>query len=283
MTLYATLADVKAELRAQSTVDDKEVLRAIRQVSRRIDRKFRSNVPLFAPVIETRSIPLDGLNINSFNKSLLLNTPLLSLTGVGIGSSTLTVGTNVQTYPATLAPWYGLQLIGSSWYSWYDYCSDSPSRYATVSGIWGYNANYAQAWLSVDALEADINTTVTTFTVADVDGDTPYGDTPRISPGNLVQIDSEWMDVIATDVDTNIVTVVRGVNGSAAAAHTADAVVKTYQVEDAIRRAVIRQTAFQYARQGAFDTVRIGDFSTVSFPKDLLDEVNGLLALFANM
>lgn len=292
MTMYCTLADVRAEMLAESTVDDDKVVRLIRQVSRRIDRKFQSNVPLFAPYIEARDIPLNGYNINSGNRTLTMRTaqggvsPLLSLTSVNTDGTALVIGTNVRTFPAGLAPYYQLQLLGSTWNSWYStYCSDAwNSPYTTIAGVWGYNADYAHAWLEVDTLTAAITTTTgTTFTVFDVDGDNPYDESPRISVGNLVQIDSEWMDVVAVDDVNSLVTVVRGVNGSTAATHAIDAPVSVYLVDENIRRAVTRQTAFLYARQGAFDTVRVGDFSTVVFPSDMLTEVNALLSLFANM
>jgi hypothetical protein len=293
MSLYATLDDVKAEMLAENTVDDDKIMRGIRQVSRRIDRLFQSRVALFVPYIETRQIALAGANVSSWNRSLFLRTyqggisPLLSLTGAAVNSNTLVVGSTVQVYPASGSPYYQIQLLGDAYASWYTYatCSDAWGvQNAAITGVWGYNADYANAWLAVDTLAAAIiTTTATTLTVANVDGDNPYGESPRISAGNVIQIDSEWMDVIATDIITNTVTVIRGVNGSTAATHLISAPVAVYQVDEAIRRAVVRQVAFQYARQGAFDTVRISDFSTVTFPKDILDEVNNLLGLFANM
>jgi hypothetical protein len=293
MSLYATLADVKGELLAENTTDDKDVMRLIRQFSRRIDTMFMSNVALFAPFIATRKVGLGWHNINSGDRSLFLRTlkgvitPLLTLTGAAFGGNSLVVGTTVQAYPDSDSPYFQIQLIGDAWSSWYSaYCSGVwGTQNATVTGVWGYNADYANAWLAVDAVTttAITTTTATTFTVADVDGDNPLGESPRISAGNIIQIGTEWMDVIATNITTNTVTVRRGVNGSTAATHAIADVVSVYLVDENIRRAVTRQVAFLYARKGAFDTVRISDFSTVTFPKDILDEVNNLLGLFANM
>lgn len=287
MSLYATLDEVKVELLAESTTDDDKILRGIRQVSRRIDGMFLAKRPLFVPMIQTRRVALDGLSVNSMDGTLLLRWPLLSLTGASINSQTLTVGTNVQAYPIDEIPYPQLQLMGDCWASWYAaYCSGARgAQYAAVTGIWGYNADYANAWLAVDVVTttAITTTTATTFTVADVDGVNLLGDAPRISAGNVIQIDSEWMDVAATDALTNTVTVRRGVNGSTAALHAIGAVVSVYSVDESIKRAVVRQVSFQYSRRGAFDTVRYGDISTVAFPKDILDEVYGLLRQFANM
>lgn len=285
MSVYATLDEVKDELLAEGTADDDKILRGIRQVSHRIDTLFRATVPLFVPSLQARRVALSGTAINSVDGTLLLGMPLLSLTGVGINSQALTVGTNVQAYPVNSSPSFQLQLMGDAWYSWYTaYCSDVRGpQSATITGIWGYHADYANAWLTVDALEANIDASVTSLTVADVGGTNPLGDAPRLSAGNVIQIETEWMDVTATDDATNSVTVRRGVNGSTAAAHTAGTAVQVFQVDESIKRAVVRQTAFQYARRGAFDTVRYGDISTVAFPKDMLEEVYGLLRAFANM
>lgn len=286
-SLYCTLHDVRSELNAESTVDDDDVMRLIRQVCRRIDRLFMSKVALFVPYLQARRVPLSGSNINSIDSTLMIGSPLLSLTGVSANGQTLTIGTNVQAYPVDSIPYYQLQLLGDAWWSWYRvYCSDVRGvQYASITGIWGFNTDYANAWLVVDAVTttAITTTTATTFTVADVDGDNPLGEAPRISAGNVIQIDSEWMDVIGTDDVTNTVTVVRGVNGSTAATHAIGAEVSVYLVEEPIRRACTRQAAYMYARKGSYDTTRISDFSTITFPKDMLDEVNELLELYSNM
>lgn len=291
MSLYATLDDVKQEMLAEETIDDGKIMRGIRQISRRIDAKFKQ-YNLFVPTLEARVIPLSPLSINSWDRSLALRTaqggasPLLSLSGATINGTALTPGTNVQAFPSGIAPYYQLQLMGDTWTSWYSVvCADTWGvQNASITGVWGYNSDYAHAWLDVDALEAAITTaTATTFTVGNLGGANPYGESPRISAGHVIQIDSEWMDVIAADAVTSTVTVVRGVNGSTAATHLSGATVSVYLVDESIRRAVTRQTAFQYARRGAYETVRVGDFQTIMFPPDILQEFNDLLSLFANL
>lgn len=286
---YATLADVKLELNATNTTDDAYVKRGIRQVSQRLDREFLSAIPFFAPYTQTRPIPLIGMNINSTSRTLTLGGPLLSLTGVSVGGQALTVGTNVQGYPSGLSPFFQLQLMGTGFYSWYaPFCTDPLTwgpQMANIAGIWGFNADYANAWMSVDAITTvgGINASATTFTVADVDGANAYGDTPRLSYGALIKVDDEWMDVVNTDTATNTVTVIRGVNGSTAASHAQGAAVSVYQVDDAVKRIVQRQVSFQYARKGAFDSARYDGFQTIQFPPDLLAEVHGLMDLYANL
>lgn len=288
MTLYATLDDVKNEMLADSTLHDAEIMRGLRQVSRRVDGIFK-RPNLFAPVIEARDIALSASGINSADRTLMLRpnqgglSPLLSLTGTTLNGSALVVGTTVQAYPVATAPYYQLQLLGDCWSSWYaSYCSGrSPN--ALVTGIWGYHPDYAHAWTAVDELGADLTDSAVVLTVTDVDGETSYGETPRISPGHLLRIDDEWMDVIATVEATNIVAVVRGVNGTTAAAHESGAVVSVWQVDDDVRRAVTRQVAFQYARKGAYETRKVQEFTAIDYVPDLLQEFRNLLNQFANL
>lgn len=293
-SLYATLADVRGELLAENTVDDGKVMRLIRQFSSRIDRLFKQrNASLFVPTIETRTIDISPDSVNSYLGTLFLRTPqngispLLELLGVAINTNTLVVGTNVQVYPTPIAPYYQIQLMGAGCNTWYSYATCANQRgapYAGVNGIWGYNANYAEAWLAVDTLTAAIiDTTTTTFMVSDVEGDNPLGEAPRISAGNVIQIDTEWMNVVATDATMNTVTVTRGVNGSTAATHLIDTPVSVWQTDESIRRAVTRQVSFLYSRQGAYDNMRIDGIGVVQYPPDMLQEVNDLLGLFYNM
>lgn len=286
-SVYASLADVKAENNADETianaVEDRKLMRYLRTASRRFDERLKSNVPVFVPYKGTRSVLLDPRQINSVDRTILLPVPFLSVSAVAIGSRTLTVGTNVQSFPTGVSPFAALQLIGCDTCSWYDYCADSPSTYATITGVWGYHLNYAQAWLSVDALTANIDADDKTLTVVDVDGENDLGEVPRLSAGQVIQIGDEWMDVVSTDTGTNTLKVVRSVNGSTAAAHNAGATVSVFQVDDNVRRAITRQAAFLYARKGAYETRRMDGIATIEYPADLLLETNAILAMYANM
>jgi hypothetical protein len=301
MSLYASLDDVRNELNAENTVDDAIVMGYIRSFSRRIDRLFmQRGSNFFVPQIATRSIFLDGLNINSWNRTLTLRTPdgvvspILDMTSASINGQALVIGTNVQLFPTEPSPYTALQLLGDTFFSWYSYCSDAwGSRYAAVTGVWGYNADYTNAWVKVTTLAEAINDSVKTFDVTDLGGGDEQTDEDgipiTISAGSLIQIDSEWMNVVSTTtttvmaVTTYTVTVKRGVNGSTAAAHLDDAPIAVYMVDNSIRRAVTRQAALMYARKGAFEVVTINDFNTTQYPSDLLREVNEILELFANL
>jgi len=295
VTLYASLSEAIAETSSgvvSTTLDSDRLLRNLRTVSRRIDRMFGSKRPVFAPYLETRKRTVRGDNVNTFDNTFTFPWSLLSLSSVTLGTTALTIGTQVEAYSEDgLTPYTQLRLLdwGLSWYQ-NGGCSDptnTPLRVA-ITGYWGVHRDYANAFLSVDALAAGINAAVTSFTVADVDGDDPYGFSPRISAGQLVQIpnetggESELMEVTATNTASNVVSNLRSANGTTAATHANAAAVKVFQVEEPIRRVTARQAGLLYARRGAWTTVEVQGMGTeIRYPTDLLQELRATLGDYA--
>lgn len=278
---YATLAEAKQELKAgtaSNTVEDAKLYTHIRTVSARLDLEFSQRRPFFAPYIESRQVRITPANINSYDNVLYINQNLLALTSVTVNGTALTVGTTVEAWPTLASPFRALRLMDVT-NDWYNYCSSTYAPlFATINGVWGFHRDYPNAWLSVDTLAAAIvSASATTFTVADVDGSDPYGRTPRISAGNWLKIDDEYLEVVSTDTATNTVTVRRGVNGSTAATHAISSAVSVWQVEEPVKRANARQAAFLYARQGAFESSVITDIGTLNYPSDWLGEVKRII------
>lgn len=282
MTLYATLADAKAEMQASTTLDDAKLLNNLRVVSRRIDRLFQSRRPYFAPWIESREIRLLPNRVNSWERTFKLDKPLLALTGVTVGTEALTLSTQVKAWLPLDTPIRKLILVdgGDTWYSYSD-DNEDPLR-VIVAGTWGYNRDWANAWLSVTTLGAAISSaSATSITVTDVDGTDAYGRSPWISAGALLKIDDEYLEVTATNTSTNAATVRRGVNGSTAATHTNGTAVAVYQVEEDIRQVVARQAGAMYARRGAFVQTEITGIGVNTYPPDLLSELRWTIAEYA--
>lgn len=280
MGFYTSIARAKSELRATTNVDDSILRKYIEDVSNRIDwiMGFRTNGgsrPAFLPYTESRQFPITAKTVSTPQNTLQFPDPLLAVTSVSIeGSSVLA---NVQMYPSNQTPCHVLRMTNGDF--WGNYCVDNfstPAR-VTITGVWGYNTDYSQAWASVDTLQAGINASVTALTVADVDGADLDGFTPRISAGNYLKIDSEVMQVNATDTVTNIVTVRRGVLGTTASIHSNGASVATYQVDGVIERITARQAGLLYARRGAFTSETTPEGGVVSFPADLQYELTNVL------
>lgn len=290
MTLYATLAEVKREMKSERTIADNQVLAGIRQVSRRIDRMFyKRPAPFFAPYIETRAnYRLTASRVNSVDGTFIFDEPLLSLTGVVIGTNTLVVGTDVQAFASEYAPYDTLQLTDRCCNGWFRYASCSGCfglQYVSISGTWGYNVDWSHAWLNtlqtitnVGGIDSDD----TSFTVTDVDAANANGITPALSAGNMIQIDTEWMEVTATDTATNTATVKRAVNGSTAAVHAQGTAIYAYQLEEGVKRATVRQVALQYAKIGGYPNQDVPDLANVELPPDVVGEFYEVLSLYAN-
>ena len=56
----------------------------------------------------------------------------------------------------------------------------------------------------------------------------PRGFSPRFQVGHLLRIEDEYLRVTAVDRKTNTLTVLRGVQGTAAAAHAPGKTIETY-------------------------------------------------------
>lgn len=286
MIFYCTLAEAKAELNANQAIHDDELLRLINTVSRRIDLIIsgRSTRPFFGPYIEARKFLIDSRHVNSASGTFLLRgaPPLLAFTAVTSDGTAVT--STVEGYPQGVPYYNELRLTsaasGCSWWSYLDGCDPA---YVEVTGTWGFHSDYANAWLSVDALTADISVSATKITVANVDGDDVWGFSDRISAGSLLKIGSEFLFVKSVNSDENSASVRRGVLGSTAAIQASGSTVYVWQTEEPIRRITARQAAAMYARKGAFQASQFDGVSTVTYPQDLLAELVNVLQEYVNL
>lgn len=283
MTAYCTLARAKTELRADTTTSDDVLMRAVFDVSARIDGIFSSRRPYFAPHVETKTFVIGEHMTDSGVNTLRLPAPLLSLTSITLNAQALSTSGDVEAYPAANYPVWELRLkdTAATWHTRV-YSTSYPRPIVSITGIWGYHEAYTEAWLAVDALAAAITTTsATSLTVADVDGDDPYGFAPRISRGALLKIDDEYLEVTDTNTGTNTVTVRRGANGSTAATHLISAPVSIWQPEENVARITARQAGLLYARRGSYEASVFNEAGvTITYPQDLLTELRGALQTY---
>lgn len=258
-----------------------KLMNNLRITSRRVDKVFHSDRPVFAPYIETRKFALDGYSVNSRMGTFQFPGYLLALNGdVSING---TVISSLELYPdSSMPPFSQLRLTGdcASWYAQVCSTSNAPQQ-VSINGIWGFHSDYAHAWLAVDALAADITSGATTLTVADAGGADVYGNTPRLSVGQLLKIDDEYLEVTAVNTSTNVVTVIRAAHGSTAAAHTSGKVVSVWQVEEPVQWAVARQANLMYARFGAYSVTEVRDVTEIRYPADWLNEVYAIMNHYA--
>lgn len=270
MTYYATLADARREARAVATTDDDQLLGYLRTVSQRVDRALGHNY--FEPHIRQQYYGLTADRIDSARRLFTFPDPLLVLSAVQANGAALTLTTEVEVWPPVGVPVYQLRLVSTAGYWQTVNCPvDWPD--VRITGTWGMHPAYSEAWYNADALAGAINASVTSLTVADVDGAGRDGETPRISAGNLLRIDSEFLRVTATNTTANTATVQRGVNGSTKASHDPAATVEVYYPPDDIRQVVARQAALLYSRRGSFEQTQIFGAGVTTYPPDLLPEL----------
>lgn len=280
---YATLDDVKAELKATTTnvANERYILQSLRQISRRIHNIAGFD---FEPYFETRHFSSNASTINSGLGLFTLNDYLLELDSLTSDGVAKTLDTDFYAYPRnTIGPIRSLRIADTCSDVWYP-CGDSIFDTIVISGWWGYKERYAtEGWLLSNETVpvGGISASATTFTATDVDGEDTFGYIPRISPGNLLRIDDEMTLVTATNTSTSLVTIQRGARGTTAAAHSAATTIKVWNVEEPIRRAATRAAAYNYARKGAFETAQITDLGTVTYPADFPAEVRAALQAYA--
>jgi hypothetical protein len=150
---------------------------------------------------------------------LLLRDDLLQLDTLtnSDGSSIDTI--DVITLPeSTLdGPISVLRLVEGQMFIW----EESPLRAVSVSGIWGWHDRWSRAWRgSGDTVQNNpLSSSATTITVSDADGADGHNQSPRFQVGQLIRIEDEYLRVLGVNTGTNVLTVLRGQNGTTAAAH----------------------------------------------------------------
>lgn len=296
MNRYATLAQARTEIK-ETGVDasqDAVIEQALYFVSNRIELLTGYK---FAPYIATYNYDSIGDGIDDFYNTIDMKYPLLDPTNVqynAIPPSTndvvLVEGTDYVTRPLNETPFWQLRRLNLiSWSQGYFYGSPFLGIYGFVdrigvTGIWGYRTNYPdEAYLlAVDSVQdvLGISSSTTSVTVADADGSNVYGYVPRFSPGNIIRIDDEWMEVIATNTTTNVLTVRRGINGSTAASHTLGTAIDVWVPEPDITRAALRWVGYIYKRRGFYEALKIEGAANVVFPEDAPAEVLNILARY---
>ncbi|MEP7284319.1 MAG: hypothetical protein ABI947_00965 [Chloroflexota bacterium] len=240
---YATLAQLRARntVAAADTTDDARMLAKLRAATTALEERTART---FQPLVEARKFDYhDTQRVMFRSQDLLTLTSLVDGYGLTIDpAAIIKLGGANDTY----GPYYGLELDPAKAYMGY---LTTRRRAITISGVWGWHDDYGNAWhTSADSVQdgAGINASVTTITVTSSTGADSWGQTPRFSAGQLIQIDSEWLHITATTAST--LTVVRGVNGTIAATHALNAPISVYEPARIITEVTLRWAAFLMAQ-----------------------------------
>lgn len=285
--MLATLIQVRRESKVDpdTKVDqalDNYLLAAMRHIDARIQEIQEQD---YEPRRKTKRFDALGFHITDDNRSLNLgNNPLLEVVSIVNGlNQTLTAydrPTNIGDYflPGNNSPYLDIQLSRSSNKSWSSFNNEWVEAIG-ITGIWGYRSRYEEAWVSANDVVQDnpLTSGATSLTVADADGADVFGVTPRFSIGQLLRIESEYLEVTGVNTTTNVLTVRRGVRGTTAVAHVQSTPISLWTPEPAINRAALKWAGYLYFRRGAYEQVKVEGDTRTEFPPDAPEEVQNIL------
>jgi hypothetical protein len=259
MNLYVTPDEIKSAapdlIRSTTTKYDDPLYRRCVSVSRAIDRRCKRH---FYPRAETRYYAGSG-------NGILWVDDLVSVSSVAIstdGGKTYTTLAADDYYGAVSenfnSPCSYNMLILSQDGSWMGF--PRGMRSVRIRGEWGYTDDRAACWEgSAIHLEAGMTAEATTLTIEDGIAQDLYGLGTFLQLGRLIRIGAEMLFVQAVTInqdEDDVVTVVRGQNGSEAAAHEADEEIflwrPPFDISQAAMISAVRDLA--RAQQGYVDT-----------------------------
>ena len=186
--------------------------------------------------METRyhDTPAEGLD-------LWVDDDLLEVISITNGDDTTVSDSDYNLVPKNDSPHYAIKIIQSSNLYWTLDSAGNSEAVIDVEAIWGYHTNYSQrAWITGSTISDDSDVGVADTTIKSASG-------TLFDPGQIVRIDDEIIRVTA--VSTATLTVVRGENGSTAAAHDDGTTVYIWSLHPPVRTACRSIVVNEYKRR----------------------------------
>lgn len=252
MYTLSTLDQLRTRLGLASTdtADDTRLMNALQAAAAQIERETGR-----------RFCPRQKAIQHNYTSSLelLLDDDLLELTSLtnGDGSS---INLNDAIPAPDESPFSFIRLTGGSAFTW----NTSPLQAITVNGIWGWHDRPAEMWrVTGDTVQNNpLNSSTTSLTVTDADGADSEGSFPRFQVGQLLKIENEFLRVTAVNTLSNVLTVLRGVNGTTATSHALNTPIYAYQPPAELNALALRWASWLYkeadsaAFEAALDTLQ---------------------------
>lgn len=274
--IKATIPDM---IQAATTTYDDPLLRYCNDVSRFIDRWCKRK---FFPVSEVRYFDRTGPIITRVDD-------VLSISALEYSED------DAQTY-AALAESGNWLLMRAEMHQnpgSYDQIKIDPNgttlgtwpadlKALKATGIWAYADDRSDCWESSGDTVQDnpMDNSQVTLTVSDASGITAFGTAPRFGPGTLIRVESEYMEVTAEASD--VLTVIRGRNGSSAASHVQTTPIDIWRAPEPVRNAAAIMAVRRHMRasQGFADSRADSEIGSLFFLKKIDPEAQELLASY---
>lgn len=280
---YASIAEVKAGMpdgiRTATTKYDALILRLASEVSRAIDTWCNRQ---FYPSLAT-------LYFNGTGGRDLWTPDLQAITSISYSEddgetyTALTTADYLATVAGDMNHRASYNLLRVSRLS--DTLSAWPGgqRSVKIVGIRGYVDDRDLAWESTGDTSEDnpLTSSATTLTVNDADALDVYGVLARFSAGQLLRLESEYVETtLAIDTSANTLGIVRGRNSTTAAQHAQNTAIDLWRAPEPIRRACIIQVNRQMERgfQGFGDSRATPEFGSVTYSRQWDPEAMALMS-----
>lgn len=233
MYTIATLDDLRRHLNLSvtDTSEDDDLLQRLGAASQLIESLTQRR---FCPRLHTYRVAIDRAS----PRELILPDDLLELRALSIGGVALNLADIRRVPDDRDTPAGVLQFADDAPLPF----GDGGENGISIEGVWGWHDRWTDAWrASGDTLrDAALAADSGVITVSDAAGSDPVGLSPRIQVGQLLRIDAEYLRLTAIDSASNRLTVLRGVQGTVAAAHRPGASIVTYTPPLAIRDLTLR-------------------------------------------
>jgi hypothetical protein len=172
------------------------------------------------------------------------------------------------------------QLSGLSW----KYKNSDYKQAIELTGYFGFNSSYPLCFIKTGEVVPSggfVAEVSTSFTATDVNGQADDLISPRIQAGQMFRLSSvngiEF--IFAKTVSGNVVTFLRGQNGTTALAHPQNTPVEVYRVDGAIQQACLRLVHWRYRQKDSdnFDKIYSLANQAVVTPSALPVDVRSIL------
>ena len=207
----------------------------------------------FVPTYQAKLFDALGEHVSTYRLSLGKN-DLLEIVTLTNGNGTVITAGNYVLKPDNDYPKVIIQLKTSSGVSWT--YNTSWEQAISVAGFWGYHEGYEGAWIDTNenVPTGGLTSSATSFTASDADGkDERYR--PRFEDGLYLRIENEILQVAAVNTTSNLVTVLRGQQGTTAAAHAQTTDIKSWAVQSDIEQACLGLSTFYERNRGTIGEV----------------------------
>jgi hypothetical protein len=265
-----TLTSIRTQLQIAGTLttDDAFIDDQIDKASAWIFEHTRERA--FVPYLDTRSIRQDALTEPARSRwggyiapRLMVDEDLLAVRSIANGDAVASAVTDYNLLPLNSYPKDTIELTSASGSAWNFESYDSD---VSITGFWGYHPDYRYAWENASSLTATLTASDTLAAVASVSS---YED------GDYVLIGGSEIGRV-TGTSTGTLTLLRGQNGTTAAAYGSLVAVQPYQFPSDIQKACNDLVKYYYIHRKSDAVAQIVDVGVrleTKVPTDIWDTV----------